>query len=98
MMGKLFAAAAIAAATLATSPAAFAGSVVVNYGDLNLETEAGQATLDGRINRAARDACEISSGRRTLVQTTADQACISAAKENAKLRVAMMRKNTRVGG
>lgn len=54
---------AFAAAVVATGMTVMASSPVaaatrhVHYGDLDLTTAAGRATLDSRINRAAQTAC-----------------------------------------
>jgi UrcA family protein len=58
----LFAVAAVAAAVGATSATvgpAFAadGRVLVQYEDLNLESAAGRAVLERRLDRAARSVC-----------------------------------------
>lgn len=49
-------AAAAAAATLAATPA-FAESIRVEYKDLDLASDAGQKTLQGRLDAAARQVC-----------------------------------------
>jgi len=49
--------AAAAAATLATPALARADSVTIDYGDLNLTSQAGRAALDQRIDGAARQLC-----------------------------------------
>lgn len=71
-------------ATLSAANPVLAGqndSQAVSYADLDLSTSAGQATLDGRIDRAIRRVCgsaypialrSVADVRRCRVQTLAD--------------------------
>lgn len=92
--------AAIAAATLALSTApAFAGSVSVNYKDLDLSTPAGQAELDHRLDRAAREVCgmdEIQTG--TRIPSRSARKCYKNAREKLDERIAMLVARERKGG
>ncbi len=90
-------AAALSAAVLA-APAAAAPVVGVKYSDLNLATEAGQAALDARIDRAARDVCgvdEIRTGTRT--PSSEARRCYKETKANVHKQVAerISRENNR---
>lgn len=75
---------AFAAAIFATGVTVMAGSpgqaatAHVRYGDLDLSTVSGRATLDGRINRAANAACWIENS--TL---SSNEACRRESVANA---------------
>jgi UrcA family protein len=62
-MIKTLVSVALAAAALAATPAAAQETVssqtLVAYGDLNIGSSAGRATLDGRIRAAARVVCGV---------------------------------------
>lgn len=83
---------AFAAAILATGVTVMAGTpgqaatAHVRYGDLDLSTASGRATLDGRINRAAHAACWIENAN-----LGASEACRreSVADAHQQLRHAM---------
>jgi UrcA family protein len=83
---------AFAAAILATGVTVMAGTpgqaatAHVRYGDLDLASASGRATLDGRINRAARTACWIENAT-----ISASEACRrdSVANAHEQLRHAM---------
>lgn len=82
------AAAALLGLTLTAAPA-FAKDVQVRYADLNLATAEGQKTLEQRINRAAREACDYSeytTGTRLPSQTAL--ACYRKARDSAKTMMA----------
>lgn len=78
---------AIFAAMMIAAPA-FANSVTVNYSDLNLSSAAGQATLEHRINTAARQACGGSPEGSDLTSTTRFYGCVAAARSGAEKSVA----------
>ncbi len=81
---KIILAAALALATIA-APAAFAQSAPtakVFFGDLNLDTAAGQSTLNSRIAHAARNVCRSTEGR-DLASRSAWQACFFNAMTGA---------------
>lgn len=80
-------AAALGAAML--SAPAFAGPAGVSYADLDLATPAGQAQLDRRIDKAAREMCGITDIRTgTLLQSTSSKECYQATKASARKQVA----------
>ena len=60
----------------------------LHYDDLNLATEAGQATLDQRIDRAARQVCSdiVMTGSRTG-EHALRQRCESDARAQAKAQL-----------
>ena len=82
------------AAALATVPAAaFAAppSVAVKVADLDLSTPQGQAKLDKRIDRAAKEVCTsrvATTG--SIVSSTVDQTCYKEARQKVQEQVAMM--------
>lgn len=84
-MHRLTLAAAAAAATLLATTA-HAGSKAVTTSDLDLSTPAGQAELETRIARAARQLCAASvTGTR---MRTVDQECMSKATASARAAIA----------
>lgn len=101
-MFKLIASVAVLAA--ATVPVAASAddtqrSVEVRYDDLNLESAAGQARLDLRIDSAVRSVCGVTSGPQSLAQRAAQQACAKDARNKAALEVAARTsRDTRMGG
>lgn len=81
-------AAALLGLTLAATPA-FAKDVQVRYADLNLTTAEGQKTLERRIDRAAREACDYdqyTTGTRLPSQAAA--ACYRQALDSAETMMA----------
>lgn len=104
-MNRSIFAAAAALATVASFSAttpAFANStssaVTVAFNDLDLDSGAGQARLDRRIQRAARSVCEASTGHRPLPELLATARCMRDASESARTRVAAARGDNRFGG
>jgi UrcA family protein len=79
----------VAAVSLAAlSSAASANSVthIVRYSDLNLNSEAGRATLDRRINRAARVVCG-SPSTAALQDKLNVEKCYAAARASAEAQL-----------
>lgn len=70
------------------SQPAFAKSVEVPYRDLNLSTPEGQQALDSRMRAAAREVCEITSGRSTIHEMVAERECYDDALSSARKAVA----------
>jgi len=99
MNRSIFAAAAALAtvASLSAAPA-FARSATVSFGDLDLDSSAGQARLDARIRSAVRMVCEAGSGKRPLTELLATARCIRETGEAARVRVAAARSDSRFGG
>ncbi|WP_167755828.1 UrcA family protein [Vitreimonas flagellata] len=60
-----------------------ARSVRVEYGDLNVEADAGAEVLLNRIERAAARACGANQGRRPLSERAATRACVQQAVDQA---------------
>lgn len=81
-----FAALTMTSAAFAGSQADTAPSVAVNYGDLDLSTDAGVKALYHRISRAARDVCPDVHSRDLLV-VSAGERCQFAAVEQAVRKV-----------
>ena len=81
----LFAAAALAFAAMASTPAAaeerFANRV--SYADLNLNSTAGADAMLNRIELAALQGCEARSGRMTLSDRAIQRACVRGSMDGA---------------
>jgi len=83
----LFAAAAVAVTVAGFSTSAMAGSrtertAVVEYGDLDLTTEDGKATFNGRIKGAMRQVCGTYDNK-SLVDQRDHSACMDEAQQSA---------------
>lgn len=89
-----------AAAGLALSAtAAQAETVRVSYDDLNLESAAGQAALDQRIDKAAREVCgHKRGGTRNLRLDQSTRACFEKAKASAGAQMAAHLDRQALGG
>ena len=82
MIRKSLIAASLLGLALSASQPAFAATRSVNYTDLDLTTEAGQAKLDARLKTAAKAVCdlnrkdasaaEVEAGRQCFAKTFAD--------------------------
>jgi UrcA family protein len=71
----------------------------VKIGDLDLSTEAGQRTLDRRIQRAARAACHLDSVRTgSRIASPSATACYNEALRSTQTQVADRLADTRQGG
>jgi UrcA family protein len=86
---------------LPAMPAAAAETVSqqVVYSDLDLDSAAGQAHLDRRIDRAAREVCgvnEIVTGTRLVSPEI--RACVERAKARALERVSIISRQDAKGG
>lgn len=71
----------------------------VSYADLNLDTDAGRAQLEQRIERAARKVCDydvMPTG--TLIRPADAQTCYLAAKSHASRQVAAILERNNLGG
>ncbi len=100
-MNRSIYAAAAALATVASLSAAnpaFARSATVSFGDLDLDSRAGQARLDARVRSAVRSVCEARSGNRPLAELRATARCMRDATATARTRVAAARSDSRFGG
>jgi len=94
----------IFAATLALAPAVSAAergqqTTGVSYRDLDLRTDAGQAELDQRIDRAARQVCnmdEMTLG--TRIPSRGAQACYVQAKRQLDEQFAVVMRDVQLGG
>ncbi|BDI59828.1 UrcA family protein [Qipengyuania nanhaisediminis] len=96
---------AIAAATLAFSAApALAGpeqlpTQKVSTAGIDLATPEGQAMLDRRIERAAREVCQVDAVRTgTRIRAADSVACLAHARASAQRQVATMIEDQRRGG
>lgn len=80
-------AAAIGAATL-SSPVLAADTLAIKTSDLDLSTPAGQAQLERRVTRAAREACGMDDVRTgTNLPSKNARACFEQAKTTAMRQV-----------
>lgn len=93
----LLSAAALGLAAFAAPLAAQDNSAVVEFGDLDLTTEAGRATLDSRLTRAVRNVCGGYPSRTSLAQLGAYYSCVADARASYKdqVRVALENANGR---
>ena len=83
-----FALALIVSAGLALPTVAQANHVQVRYGDLDLSTSAGRATLDKRIGTAARSACTETAEGSQAAADRATRKCRAAVRAEATDRIA----------
>jgi UrcA family protein len=98
---------ALAAATLGlafTATPAFAGptdlpTMSVNTAGLDLNTAEGQRLLDERIERAARDVCQVNYVRTgTRIRSTEARECVAKARASAQQQMATIAENQQRGG
>ena len=98
-MTRTLAAAAAAFATFACFAAtsqAFAETTTVKIADLDLSSAKGQAKLEQRITRAARDVCsDATTGSRIA---TIDTACVANARAAIERQLASRRPQPQNGG
>ncbi len=76
-----------------------AESISIPYKDLNLDTAAGQKTLERRIDKAARKVCGYDrqpTGSR--IPDLSVRACVSKAKTEAEAQFASLMDNQSLGG
>ena len=82
-------AAALCTVGLFSAPAAFAGTVEVQYKDLDLTTTEGQAALEGRIDLAAKKVCRSERpATGTHLNSAVDQTCYRQALKDVRQHVA----------
>lgn len=87
-MKTLFVSVATMAAVLVAAPAfAQTNSVAVDYSDLNVGSIKGQQTLQRRIARAARQACNV-GGSRDVATLTREKQCLKVAFKSAERQLA----------
>lgn len=87
-MKTLFVSAAAIVAILGTVPAlAQANSVAVDYSDLNVGSVKGQETLQRRIAKAARQACNV-GGSHDIATLTREKKCLKVAFKSAERQLA----------
>lgn len=94
-MNRTFIAAA-AFAAFAISGAAQAATATIQVGNIDLTTAAGQATLNAKIEAAARKVCSapVTASRIPRV----DESCVSKARASVEQQVAALRSAPRKGG
>lgn len=88
---------------LAAVPAAASNdaprSVKVEYGDLNLDTVAGQNALDRRIEYAAKTVCAVGEHQTgTRIPSAERKQCYAKARSNAERQVATVVGDVQRGG
>lgn len=102
MIKNTLTAAALGMAMLATP--AIAGSesgqkISVEYRDLNLMTEEGQAKLDARIDDAARKVCKLDEIRTgTRIPSSDRKKCFTQARKSVETQMASLISAERLGG
>jgi UrcA family protein len=102
MINRIFAAAAAGAVLISTPVLAGddgAPKVTVEYDDLDLTSEKGQAALERRVRAAVNQACEAdnpTTGSR--VMSVSKSRCLAAAKQSAKSQVAAIIEDAKRGG
>jgi len=98
MMKKTLIALVAASITVSAAPA-FASDVAVPYADLNLASVDGQKTLERRIDRAAKKACNFDGYTvRSLIGSPESEACYDKAKASATTEMAAIVEEARLGG
>ncbi len=92
-------AAALAASSLIVTPALAEEkplSVAVQYSDLNLATAQGQAVLEQRLDRAARQVCRVDEVRvGTRIRSRDAQLCYNETKRDLEQQIAAAVKEER---
>ncbi len=87
-MTRLLASTAAILLAISAHPAlADAPTADVRYGDLDLSTREGRATLDRRIDAAARNLCSVGASR-DLRQAMASQRCYRVALDSTRTQLA----------
>lgn len=61
--------------------------MIVQFGDLSVETKAGREALDRRIAAAAAKVCGINAGPRMLGMKVGERACIAKASTQVRVNV-----------
>lgn len=79
---------ALSAASLAVPAAAEPAELKVKYSDLDLSTEAGQATLNRRIDQSARQLCGRGVSTGTILSSGRAKECYERAKASAHEMIA----------
>lgn len=97
-MSKTQFAIALAAATLALPAAAQQRQVVVGYADLNLNTRAGIAALDSRLEAAVRRICGPDSRQLSEHQQMLDCRAATRARAQTRRSVILAQAQRRTGG
>ena len=88
-----------ALAITASAMPANAGTVEVSYADLNLASPEGQARLEKRVEKAAREVCELDVRQTgTLLRTPEAISCFKAAKAQAHEQFAAIMERHAKGG
>ncbi|MBB3034464.1 UrcA family protein [Alteriqipengyuania lutimaris] len=91
--------AALGLALPAVPAAAQSQSVQVDYADLNLATPEGQAQLDRRIDKAAREVCGTDRAvTGTRLKNPAAMKCLKSAKEQIGEQIAARIEEQKLGG
>lgn len=91
MISKTLIAAGLLGLSVAAQPAFAQETREVAYGDLDLASPKGHATLQSRLRAAARDVCAMGTGRVTLKEQMASQQCYRLAMKSANERYASVR-------
>ena len=62
--------------------------VEVFYDDLNLESEAGRAKLEGRVLSASKQVCGYNTGRKPIAEEQSIRSCVKFAQSKARASLA----------
>ena len=82
----------------ATTPA-FAENLEIKYSDLNLASVEGQKALEGRIERAAKEACGLNAQKTgTRITSRSARKCFNEVKKSASAQMAVIVDEQRLGG
>ena len=102
MFNRIFAAVAVGSMMIAAPAVAGdkeGNSTKVSFADLNLNTEAGQAKFEKRVELAARQVCEADvPGVGSRIMALEKRRCLAIAKDSAKTQVAAVIEDARLGG
>ncbi len=84
MIRKSMIAAGLFGLALSASQPAFAGTRMVGYADLDLTSEAGNATLDARLKSAAKAVCDLNRKDASAADVESGRQCFAKAYADAR--------------
>ncbi|WP_420381447.1 UrcA family protein [Novosphingobium sp.] len=68
----------------------------VRYGDLDLTTTKGRATLERRLRHSAADVCDYNLSERLILDSAAERTCYTTALAHARVSMASAVSRTRM--
>ena len=90
---------ALAPASALALPGERSETVDVRFADLDLSSDAGRATLDRRIEAAARKACRVGSSQTgTRISALEAKRCVARATNQVRNQIAAVEEQQRMGG